>query len=61
MVSDSFRDNLRLIDDVMPVLISYITEYFYLGEGNSIKEIAKSLEDKDPLKASTIPSYYEKK
>ena len=61
MVSDSFRDNLRLIDDVMPVLISYITEYFYLGEENSIKEIAKSLEDKDPLKASTIPSYYEKK
>lgn len=61
MVSNLFRDNLRLIDDIMPVLISYITEFFYLGDGKSVKEITHYLEKKDPLKAASIPGYYEKK
>lgn len=53
--------NLRLVDDIMPALISYIEEYYYTEQGNSIKEITEALQNADPLNASEIPSYYEKK
>lgn len=61
MVDESFYNNLRLVDDIMPNLISYMEYYFYIKKGSSIKEITEALNKSDPLHASNIPGYYEKK
>lgn len=58
--SKVFEHNLSYIDSFMPILMSEIIKYYYLGYGPSIKTLTEILSKNDPLKKNDHKFYQHK-
>src|SRR3989344_7377473 len=45
-----FTSNLRMIDSLLPEILSYLVLYYYMGKGSTIKTLTEVLRNENPLK-----------
>lgn len=57
-----FTSNLRMIDSLLPEILSYLVQYYYIGRANNIKDLTNIIETENPLEFETAGhKHYEHK